>query len=173
PRDAGQSCAASQRVASLDAPETPRLAVIDIENQQPVRQAVVGQRMTGSAPLAEQDQPWRQRLAQTPFVIGQPGGQARKLASEGWHQILAAVLHPQTAIGSEGNAEVGTVELFLQDHLAGKQGLRLGAVQHFIVTRLARSKPRKVRCVGKAKERLTHLPLTGKAGTACPGYFFR
>src|SRR5690606_13754919 len=67
-------------------------------------------------------------------------------------QVLAAILSAQGAIGGDREAEVRTVDLFLEHELVGEKLFELVGREHLVVARLALAEPNEVRRARQPEE---------------------
>ena len=145
-------------VAPLGAPELAGAAVVHIEQQPPVGQRGVVERVAGGAPFTKRHQVGAQRIKQLVFVRGEPGAEPGKLAMKGLRQILPAVLRAQHTVRRHRKSQVGAIELFFQHHLAGQQLLRSSG-ESLVVAWRAGGQPRNVRACGKGSQSYRAFPF--------------
>src|SRR5690606_34812084 len=70
---------ADQRVAPRNAPELAARAIVDVEREEPIRQAIVADVVDGVAPLTEQHQIGIERVDEARFLVAQPAAQGLEL----------------------------------------------------------------------------------------------
>jgi hypothetical protein len=86
------------------------------------------------------------------FVLAHPGTETRELAGAGTLQIAAAILRMQFAVSVQREAEVGTIEFFLNDNVLCQHLVHLMSEEHFVTARLVIAKPDQMMRVRKTKE---------------------
>lgn len=92
-----------QGIASFLVPESLSLAIVNIENHEPIRQSGITQRVARSAPLAEENDVIGEMLLRHRKVLHQPLVQTRELTAVRHLKVGATVLYTQLAFISLGN----------------------------------------------------------------------
>ena len=124
--DAGEAERVEERIAAGRGPEAAREAVIHVEGEEPVGQSGVGDAVDGKAPLSEKDEMGAEGSGEG-FAAGlEPGPEGLELGWGAGTQEGAAILGEQFTRGSDGEPEVGSIDLLLDEHLGGEQFADLG-----------------------------------------------